>query len=87
MRLGKVIGKVWAVQKVKELQNVRFQIVQPIQSNGEKQGRPVVCADPNQISGSGDRVVYVTSTDATQAIETGFAPVNACIVELVDSVD
>jgi ethanolamine utilization protein EutN len=87
MRLGKVLGKVWAVQKVKELQNCRFLIVQPIQTSGKRQGDPIVCADPQQISGPGDRVVYVTSTDATQAIQTGFAPVNACIVELVDSVD
>ena len=85
--MGKVVGKVWAMQKVAELQNCRFVIVQPMKSDWKEQGDPVICADPKQISGPGDQVVYVTSTDATQAIESGFAPVNACIVELVDSVD
>jgi microcompartment protein CcmK/EutM len=31
-------------------------------------------------------VLYVTSTDATQAFDNGYAPVNASIVELVDEV-
>jgi microcompartment protein CcmK/EutM len=47
----------------------------------------LVVADPKNIAGVGDTVVYVISTDATQAFDSGFAPVNASVVELVDSID
>ena len=48
---------------------------------------PVVAADPMNLAAAGDTVVYVTSTDATQAFPRGFAPVNASIVELVERID
>ena len=45
-----------------------------------------MAADPMGLSASGDTVVYVTSTDASQIFERGYAPVNASIVELVDHI-
>jgi len=87
MKLGKVIGNVWADRKVPQLQGCRLHIIQPITSEGKKIDQPLVVADPKNIAGSGDIVVYVTSTDAAQAFDTGFAPVNAAVVELVDSID
>jgi len=87
MKLGKVIGIVWADKKVRRLSNCRLQIVQPISSKGKKIDRPLVVADPHNLAGSGDTVVYVTSTDAVLAFDTEFPPVNACVVELVDSID
>lgn len=86
MKLGKVIGVVWSTKKVRELDGCRMMIVQPISSTGRKMESPLVVADPQSIASAGDMVVYVTSTDAAQAFDTGFAPVNASIVELVDSV-
>lgn len=86
MKLGKVIGVVWASQKVDELRGCRLYVVQPYSSNGEKDGKPLVVADPQRIGAFGDLVVYVTNTDATQAFDNGFAPVNAAIVQLVDEV-
>ena len=87
MKLGKVIGHVWADRKVKQLRACRLHIIQPVTSRLKKKGQPLVVADPKHIAGSGDIVVYVTSTDATQAFPSGFAPVNASVVELVDSVN
>jgi microcompartment protein CcmK/EutM len=84
MRLGIVIGTVWASKTVKETTGCKFSIVQPVSSDRTKAGRPVVAADPLQLGGSGDLVLYVTSTDATQVFAKGYAPVNASIVELVD---
>lgn len=86
MKLGVVIGVVWSSRKTKELDGCRLCVVQPVSSNGKKQGNPVVVADPKNFSASGDTVVFVTSTDAVEAFDTGFAPVNASIVELVDEV-
>lgn len=86
MKLGIVIGNVWASKKVSELEGCRIFLVQPVTSEKKAIGSPLVVADPEGIGGSGDLVVYVTSTDATQTFETGYAPVNASIVELVDEI-
>ncbi len=86
MKLGVVIGTVWSSNKVKELAACRLAIVQPVTSNGIQVGHPLVAADPLNIGGSGDLILYVTSTDAAQAFESGCAPVNASIVELVDEI-
>lgn len=86
MKTGKVIGVVWASQKVEELNGCRLYVVQPCNSEGKNIGRPLVVADPQRIGAFDDMVVYVTSTDAAQAFDNGFAPVNASIVQLVDGI-
>ena len=86
MKLGKVIGSVWAVRKVPELKGCRLMVIQPVHSSGKDAGTAIVAADPSMLSGVGDRVIYVTSTDAAQSFCDCAAPVNAAIVELVDSV-
>jgi len=86
MKLGKVIGTVWADQKVAALKGCQLYVIQPTSSDGKKTGFPLVAADPQRIAAPGDCVVYVTSTDAVQAFDKGDAPINAAIVELVESV-
>ena len=86
MKLGVVKGVVWASRKVKELNGCRLSIVQPISSDGKAIGNSLVVADPLSLGSSGDKVIYVTSADAAQAFENGYAPVNASIVELVDGI-
>lgn len=86
MKLGVVTGVVWSSRKVKELEGCRMYIIQPVTSEGNKTGYPLVAADPEGLAGPGDQVVYVTSTDASQIFEKGYAPVNASIVELVDKI-
>lgn len=87
MKLGRVIGQVWATNKVPELKSCHLFIVQPMDSNDKSVGSPLVVADPKNIAGVGDKIVFVTNTDATQAFDSGNAPVNAAVVELVDFVD
>jgi microcompartment protein CcmK/EutM len=86
MKLGIVTGVVWASRKVKEVNGCIMYIVQPVSSENEITESPLVVADPQRLAAPGDKVVYVTSTDATQAFNNGFAPVNASIVELVDGI-
>jgi len=87
MKLGIVIGKTWATRKVKELEGCQLFILQPITSNGNIDGTPIVAADPENIAASGDVVVYVTSTDASQAFKSGYAPVNTSIVQRVEIIE
>ena len=84
MKLGIVIGVVWASKKTAELTGCRLSIVQPVSSGLQAIDLPLVAADPLNLATGGDTVVYVTSTDATQAFADGFAAVNASIVELVE---
>ncbi len=86
MKLGVVIGTVWASRKVKELEGCRLYVVQPVTTEGRPVDLPVVAADPQRLAAPGDRIVFVTSTDATQAFDTGRAAVNASVVELVEGV-
>ena len=87
MRLGKVIGKVWAEHKVDSLKGCRMVLVQPVKSDGASKGRTLIAADPQNIACPGDVVVYVTNTDAVQAFDSTDPPVNASIVELVDLIE
>jgi ethanolamine utilization protein EutN len=87
MKLGIVIGNVWASKKTTELVGCRLSIVQPVSSDMKENDTPLVAADPLNLAAGGDTVVYVTSTDAAQAFDNGFAPVNASIVELVERID
>ena len=86
MKLGRVIGKIWSERKVEQLKTCRLFIVQPLHSDYQNKGKTVVVADPQNIASTGDIIVYVTSTDAAQAFDTGYAPVNASIVQLVDTI-
>ncbi len=86
MKLGRVIGNVWAERKVDCLRGCRLLIVQPVHHSGKPSGKPLVVADPKQLAGNHDTVVFVTSTDAAQAFDSGIASVNAAIVELVDHI-
>jgi len=87
MRIGRVIDNLWADNKVEQLYACRFHVVQPVNSNMEPYSRPLIAADPQNIAGMGDTVIYVTSADASQAFDSGVAPVNASVVALVDSID
>ena len=71
---------------MEQLEGCRLCVVQPVSSIGRKLGNPIVAADPKNIGASGETVVYVTSTDAAEAFDSRFVPVNASIVELVDEV-
>lgn len=86
MKVGVVIGVAWASRKVKELAGCRLCVVQPVSSDGKPTDKPLVVADPKGLSGWGDTIVYVTNTDAAEAFEGGYAPVNASVVQLVESI-
>ncbi len=87
MKIGKVIGKVWAERKVATLNGCRIHVIQPLNSKMQKEGKPLVVADPKNLAGMGDLVIFVTSTDASQAFDKWGAPVNAAVVELVDAIE
>lgn len=74
MKLGKVVGSVWATRKAPCLQGQTFLIV-------ESDGQKIVAAD--QVgAGTGDKVLLATGTVASHFCME--APVDAAVVAIVD---
>ena len=74
MKIGKVIGSVWATRKAQCLQGQTFLIV-------KSEGDEIVAAD--QVgAGPGDKVLLATGTVASKYCMD--APVDAAVVAIVD---
>ncbi len=74
MKLGNVIGSVWATRKAQCLQGQTFLVV-------ESEGQQIVAAD--QVgAGPGDRVLLATGTVASRFCMD--APVDAAVVAILD---
>ena len=74
MKIGKVIGAVWATRKAQCLQGHTFLVV-------ECGGQEIVAAD--QVgAGAGDRVLLATGTVASRYCMD--APVDAAVVAILD---
>ena len=74
MKVGKVVGSIWATRKAACLQGQTFRVV-------ETDGQQVVAAD--QVgAGAGDRVLLATGTVASRYCMD--APVDAAAVATVD---
>jgi ethanolamine utilization protein EutN len=84
MRLGKVVGKVWATIKDPQLTGIKLYIMQPLTKNLKPAGSPIVVAD-GVGSGEGEIVYWVGSREGTTAIPGKKIPCDASIVGIVDS--
>ena len=74
MKIGKVVGSVWATRKAQCLQGQTFLV-------GQSEGEQIVAAD--QVgAGVGDRVLLATGTVASRYCMD--APVDAAVVAIVD---
>ena len=74
MKVGKVVGAIWATRKAACLQGQTFLVI-------EADGKRIVAAD--QVgAGTGDRVLLATGTVASKFCMD--APVDAAVVAFVD---
>jgi ethanolamine utilization protein EutN len=85
VRLGKVIGKVWATAKDASLHGVRFYVLQPLDYRRQPEGAPIIAVDAIG-SGEEEVVFWVGGADATLALSGRSIPSDASIVGIVDSV-
>ncbi len=85
MHLGRVIGTVWATQKVDTLTGYRMLIVQPLHHDLTDKGLPLVAVDTVSAA-PGQLVFIVKSREASKALDERFNPVDAAIVGIVDEV-
>ncbi len=87
MKLARVIGTLVATQKYRDLEGVKFLIVQPLTKEQQPKGEPVVAADGTAQAGPGELVFIVGSREAAQAMPIKFVPIDHAIVGIVDDVD
>ena len=87
MQLARVIGTVVATQKYRDLEGIKFLIVQPLTKQQEPIGEPVVAADATAQAGPEELVFIVGSREAAQALPEPFVPVDHAIVGIVDDVE
>ncbi|NCQ18549.1 MAG: ethanolamine utilization protein EutN [Ignavibacteria bacterium CG_4_8_14_3_um_filter_37_9] len=86
MYFGKVIGNLWATKKYEALFSLKMMIVQPISSELENLGEPIIAVDTVG-AGPGEIVVYITASEAVIPLPVDFAPVDASIVGIVDTIN
>jgi ethanolamine utilization protein EutN len=84
--LAQVIGTVVATVKSPGLEGEKLLVVVALDKDGRRKGDPHVACDVAQ-AGPGDRVYCVSAREASHALKEPFAPVDAAIVGIVDTVD
>jgi ethanolamine utilization protein EutN len=84
--LGKVIGSVWATRKYESIKGYKILLVQPLNSDKEKLGDPIMALDTVG-AGPGEIIFYITASEAVIPLDVDMAPVDASIVGIVDSIN
>jgi len=83
VRLGRVVGRVVATVRARDLDGEKLLVVQPLDAARRPAGPAVVACDVAQ-SGPGDLVVWVGGREAALALRRTFVPVDATIVGHVE---
>ena len=86
MFLGRVIGNIWATQKYEALKSFKMLLVQPINAKYKDLGEPIIAIDTVG-AGPGEIIFYITASEAVIPLPVDFAPVDASIVGIVDSIN
>ena len=83
MQLARVIGDVVVSRKDENLTGITLLVVQPLTPEREAAGRPLVAVDAVG-AGVGEDVFFVRGKEASFPFDPIAAPVDACIVGIVD---
>lgn len=87
MRMGRVIGNVWATRKEEGLSGIKLLIVQPIDAHGNSIQSHMVAADRIG-AGVGDEVL-ITSGGSSRFIlpKDNPLPIDAVIIGIIDATE
>jgi microcompartment protein CcmK/EutM len=86
MKLARVVGTVVATQKYRDLEGIKFLVVQPLDEDLQPDGLTQVAADATAQSAPGELVFMVASREGAQALPETFVPVDLAITGIVDQV-
>lgn len=93
MKLGKVVGSVWATQKEKTLEGHKLMIVQTLNPSRDDGLKHAVSGDRFLVAvdlvgaGVGETVLFCSGSSARAALESKDSPIDAAIVGIIDKVD
>jgi len=86
MRLGRIVGKVWATIKDEQLDAVKLAIMQVVDEKQKYTGTTFVAVDTIGAR-EGDLVFWVSGAEATCVFPDRKIPSDVSIVGLVDSLE
>lgn len=86
MRLGRIVGKVWATVKDEQLKAVKLAILDVVDEKQNPTGTTFIAVDTVG-AGDGDLVYWVGGAEATCVFPDRKIPSDVSIVGLVDSLD
>ena len=84
MKVGKVIGNIWATRKDEKLSGIKLLIVSPINYLNEKENiTPIIAADIIG-AGIGEIVLLTSGSSARAAVGDVSIPIDAAVIGIVD---
>lgn len=86
MFIGKVVGTVVSSVKDPKVYDLKFQVVQELDEEGQPRRKYVVAADTIG-AGQGDLVLFAQGSSARQTTATDGRPIDAAIMAVIDSWD
>ena len=86
MKFARVLGTVIATQKYRDLEGIKFLVVQPLNVELQPSGLAQVAADATAQAAPGELIFMVASREAAQALPETFVPVDLAITGIVDEV-
>ncbi|HMB71771.1 MAG TPA: EutN/CcmL family microcompartment protein [bacterium] len=87
MKIGRVIGRVWATAKDEHLESRTVLLVRPLDLNGQATGQAYLAVDSVD-AGAGETVLVVDEgNSAGQVLGLDQPPIRTVIVGVVDEVD
>jgi len=84
MFLGKVIGSVVCTQKDESLVGLKLLLVQPMQDENTKTGKPIVAIDTLGYSGTGELVYLAKSRESSIPLGKDLVASDAGIMGIVE---
>jgi ethanolamine utilization protein EutN len=86
MRVGTVIGNIWATRKEDGLTGLKFLFVQLEDPEGIPDDVPIIAADRIG-AGIGDKVMVTLGSAARFVMPEKDVPIDAVVIGIVDSID
>jgi len=86
VRLGRVVGSVWATAKTPQLEGRTLLVIQPITPDGKDTGRKLIAVDAIG-AGAGETIYWSRGREASYAFLPDEVSADAAVVAIVDTVD
>jgi microcompartment protein CcmK/EutM len=85
MRLGRVIGRVWATAKIDQLESRTLLLIQPLDAEGRDTGGALIATDAVG-AGAGETIYWCRGREAAMAFLPDEVGTDATVVGIVDDI-